>query len=217
MDPVSILLLVCWCFYVCLWEKREREALPACVCATLWWQGKLGILSSILLKPLDREGRGRRKTKVTGIVGRKSVSLHWEPVSADASWPKLAGSCPSKWQQLLAVRESMSQSEEKSDGIYINTTLMAHLALRRVPGCATDSQAFDRQSPAHQTRMACQMAGRRLRGAQICQTLSDAVVTQAREVKASFHTWLVLDMDGERGRGQEENDWLVYLAPPHPP
>lgn len=148
-------------------------------------------------------------------MGRKSVSLHWEPVSGDASWPKLAGSCPSKWQQLLAVRESMSQSEEKSDGIYINTTLMAHLALRRVPGCATDSQAFDRQSPAHQTRMACQMAGRRLRGAQICQTLSDAVVTQAREVKASFHTWLVLDMDGEReGAGGE---WLACLSPPHPP
>lgn len=147
-----------------------------------------------------------RKIKVTGIVGRKSVSLHWEPVSGDASWPKLAGSCPSKWQQLLAVRESMSQSEEKSDGIYINTTLMAHLALRRVPGCATDSQAFDRQSPAHQTRMACQMAGRRLRGAQICQTLSDAVVTQAREVKASFHTWLVLDMDG--GREGAGGEWL---------
>lgn len=82
----------------------------------------------------------------------------------------------------------MSQSEEKSDGIYINTTLMAHLVLRRVPGCTADSQAFDRQSPAHQTCVACQMAGRRLRGAQICQTLSDAVVTQAREVKASFHT-----------------------------
>ncbi len=154
---------------------------------------------------------GGRETKVTGIVGKKkSVSLHWEPVTGAASWPKLAGSCPSKWQQLLAVRESMSQSEEKSDGIYINTTLMAHLALRRVPGCATDSQAFDRQSPAHQTRMACQMAGRRLRGAQICQTHSDAVVTQAREVKASFHTWLVLDMDGEReGAG---GDWLACLV-----
>lgn len=66
--------------------------------------------------------------------------------------------------------------------------------------------------------MACQMAGRRLRGAQICQTLADAVVTQAREVKASFHTWLVLDMDGEReGTGGE---WLaclsLSLSPPHP-
>lgn len=193
-----------------------RESLLVCVCVTLWRQGKLEVLSYILLKPLEREGRGKRKRKVTGIVGRKSVSLHWEPVSGDASWPKLAGSCPSKWQQLLAVRESMSQSEEKSDGIYINTTLMAHLALRRVPGCATDSQAFDRQSPAQQTRMACQMAGRRLCGVQICQTLSDAVVTQAREVKASFHTWLVLDMDGERG-GQEKNDWLVYLSLPYSP
>lgn len=217
MDPVSILLLDCWCFYVC---ERRGEGIAACICTTvcvyvtLWQQGKLEVISSILLKPLEREGGGR-KTKVTGIMGRKSVSLHWEPVSGDASWPKLAGSCPSKWQQLLAVRESMSQSEEKSDGIYINTTLMAHLALRRVPGCATDSQAFDRQSPAHQTRMACQMAGRRLRGAQICQTLSDAVVTQAREVKASFHTWLVLDMDGEReGAGGE---WLACLSPPHPP
>lgn len=177
------------------------------MCRTVCQQGKLEVISFILFKPLEREGGGERKIKVTGIVGRKSVSLHWEPVSGDASWPKLAGSCPSKWQQLLAVRESMSQSEEKSDGIYINTTLMAHLALRRVPGCATDSQAFDRQSPAHQTRMACQMAGRRLRGAQICQTLSDAVVTQAREVKASFHTWLVLDMDGG-GRGQAGNDCI---------
>lgn len=143
-------------------------------------------------------------------MGRKSISLLRESVSGDASWPKLAGSCPSKWQQLLAVRESMSQSEEKSDGIYINTTLMAHLALRRVPGCTTDSQAFDRQSPAHKTRMACQMAGRRLRGAQICQTLSDAVVIQAREVKASFHTRLVLDVDGEReGAGGK---WLACLS-----
>lgn len=88
---------------------------------------------------------------------------------------------------------------------------MAHLALRRVPGCTADSQAFDRQSPAHQTRVACQMAGRRLRGAQICQTLSDAVVTQAREVKASFHTWLVFDMDGEK-MGQEENECLVFSS-----
>lgn len=86
---------------------------------------------------------------------------------------------------------------------------MAHLALRRVPGCTADSQAFDRQSPAHQTRVACQMAERRLRGAQICQTLSDAVVTQAREVKASFHTWLVFDMDGEKmGAGGE---WVPRL------
>lgn len=86
---------------------------------------------------------------------------------------------------------------------------MAHLALRRVPGCTADSQAFDRQSPAHQTRVACQMAGRRLRGAQICQSLSDAVVTQAREVKASFHTWLVFDMDGEKmGAGGE---WVPCL------
>lgn len=144
------------------------------------------------------------------MVERKSVSLHWESVSGVSSCPKLSGSCPSKWQQLLAVRESTSQSEEKSDGIYINTTLMAHLVLRRVPGCTTDSQAFDRQSPAHQTRIACQMAERRLRGAQICQTLSDAVVTQAREVKASFHTWLVLDMDG--GAGGAGGEWMACLS-----
>lgn len=146
------------------------------------------------------------------MVERKSVSLHWESVSGVSSCPKLSGSCPSKWQQLLAVRESTSQSEEKSDGIYINTTLMAHLVLRRVPGCTTDSQAFDRQSPAHQTRIACQMAERRLRGAQICQTLSDAVVTQAREVKASFHTWLVLDMDGGgRGCRRRMNGLSIFL------
>lgn len=115
--------------------------------------------------PVERE-RERQKSQVEQ---EEEVYHYVKSVSGDASWPKLAGSCPSKWQQLLAVRESMSQSEEKSDGIYINTTLMAHLALRRVPGCTADSQAFDRQSPAHQTRMACQMAGRRLRGAQICQ------------------------------------------------
>lgn len=110
-----------------------------CVSVSLWLLEKLEVISFIQLKPLEWEGMGEWETKVTGIVGRKSVSLHSEPVSGDASWPKLAGSCPSKWQQLLAVRESMSQSEEKSDGIYINTTLMAHLVLRRVPGCATDS------------------------------------------------------------------------------
>lgn len=114
--------------------------------------------------------RERERERQKSQVEQEEEVYHYvKSVSGDASWPKLAGSCPSKWQQLLAVRESMSQSEEKSDGIYINTTLMAHLALRRVPGCTADSQAFDRQSPAHQTRMACQMAGRRLRGAQICQ------------------------------------------------
>lgn len=158
---------------VLVWEKGEgiTACMSVCLCNT-FAAGKAG---SYQLYPVKTSGKGgqREKKDKSHRYSRKkkSVSLHWEPVSGDASWPKLAGSCPSKWQQLLAVRESMSQSEEKSDGIYINTTLMAHLALRRVPGCATDSQAFDRQSPAHQTRMACQMAGRRLRGAQICQTL----------------------------------------------
>lgn len=139
MDSVSILLLECLCFYMCL-RERERKSLPAILqCAGACVCTKQDVISFILLKPLEWEVRGKWKTKVTGIVRRKGISLHWELVSGDASWPKLAGSCPSKWQQLLAVRESMSQSEEKSDGIYINTTLMAHLALRRVPGCATDS------------------------------------------------------------------------------
>lgn len=130
------------CVHMCLCQ-RNGEGIAACMCRSvcLWQQEKLEVFSSLLLNLW--KGRAEvikeKKEKVTGIVRRKSVSLHWEPVSGNASWPKLAGSCPSKWQQLLAVRESMSQSEEKSDGIYINTTLMAHLALRRVPGCATDS------------------------------------------------------------------------------
>lgn len=171
MDPVSIPLLesLCWYAHICVREKREHHLM--CRSETLA-AGKVECSQPYHVKHLENRGQGeKRKSHRYSKKKIKSVSLHWEPGSGDASWPKLAGSCPSKWQQLLAVQESMSQSEEKSDGIYINTTLMAHLALRRVPGCATDSEPFDRQSPAHQTRMACQMAGRRLRGAQICQTL----------------------------------------------
>ncbi|KAM9822512.1 uncharacterized protein ACBT44_007663 isoform 3-T3 [Syngnathus typhle] len=51
----------------------------------------------------------------------------------------------------------------------------------RVPDCAIDSSAFDRQSPTHQTRMACQMEERRLGGARICQTF--AVDAQASELE----------------------------------
>ena len=50
----------------------------------------------------------------------------------------------------------MSQSEPKTDGIYINTTLMAHLLLHRVPSCCMESQAFDRQS-LYARRAWCQM------------------------------------------------------------
>lgn len=50
----------------------------------------------------------------------------------------------------------MSQSELKTDGIYINTTLMAHLLLHRVPSCCMESQAFDRQS-LYARRTLCQM------------------------------------------------------------
>lgn len=46
------------------------------MCRTVCQQGKLEVISFILFKPLEREGGGERKIKVTGIVGRKSVSLH---------------------------------------------------------------------------------------------------------------------------------------------
>lgn len=154
MDTVHIhlLLRVYVCMYVRVCERRRNsEWMGASMCRSVCTfkhfgggKGKAGSYHQHhpIKMPRRRVGAGAEgdgKTKVTGRVGRECVSLQWEPVSGDASWPKLAGSCPSKWQQLLAVRESMSQSEEKSDGIYINTTLMAHLALRRVPGCAADS------------------------------------------------------------------------------
>lgn len=68
---------VCVCVSV---REKERELLPTCagvcLCVTLCLQEKLEVISFIQLKPLEWAGRGKRKTKVTGMVGRKSVSLH---------------------------------------------------------------------------------------------------------------------------------------------
>lgn len=128
-----------WCFYSQCVGVLTSACVPVrnhCQLANHFSEWKSGESTAVSAEH-PCKGRGQRKRKQK--AGRKKKSLHCESVSGNASWPKLAGSCPSKWQQLLAVRESMSQSEEKSDGIYINTTLMAHLALRRVPGCATDS------------------------------------------------------------------------------
>lgn len=79
MDTVSILLLDCWCFFlrVHAYEiEREREWGRGNHCLHVQ-QGKLEVINSILLKPLEGEGAGEGgETKVTGIDGRESVSLH---------------------------------------------------------------------------------------------------------------------------------------------
>lgn len=84
MDPVSILLLDCWVFLCVSMREGERESLPSCarVCVCtgiLSWYGSLKSTTSFLLpevKTTVKGGQGERKTKVTGIVGRKeSVSL----------------------------------------------------------------------------------------------------------------------------------------------
>ena len=48
MDPVSILLLECWCFYVCVYvsvrERRGKRCLDAQECVSLV-AGKLEVIS----------------------------------------------------------------------------------------------------------------------------------------------------------------------------
>lgn len=79
MDPVSILILDCWCFYVC--EKgRGNRCLHlhdrVCVYVTLWQQGKLEVISSILLKPLEKgRAAGGKKDKSHRYNGKKKCII----------------------------------------------------------------------------------------------------------------------------------------------
>lgn len=52
------------CVHMCLCQ-RNGEGIAACMCRSvcLWQQEKLEVFSSLLLKPLEREGRGNKRKK----------------------------------------------------------------------------------------------------------------------------------------------------------
>lgn len=54
------------CVHMCLCQ-RNGEGIAACMCRSLclWQQEKLEVFSSLLLKPLEREGKEKEKCIVT--------------------------------------------------------------------------------------------------------------------------------------------------------